>query len=549
MNPGMEQTRRRGIYYVLSLLGALVLFTGLYKFGMGTFEGEPRTILESFQIVVETFTTTGYGEDAPWHSPQMLILVSIMQFMGIFFVFLTLPLFVVPWVERRMENHVPRSYGGTDHVAICGFSARTDALIEELEAYGVEYVVLVKDEDLARSLDRDGYSVVRGDPESTEILAAVNVADARAVVLDHQDEVNATIALSVRQLSESVRLVAFVEDAALSDYLELAGVDEPLQPRELLGRGLADKVSSVITTQLGETVDVGADLEVVELPVLAGSAIDGTTLETAGIREETGGTVLGAWIDGEFVPNPGPETELDTHTVLLVSGTESQLEAVMERTRAGGRLAHQDVVMAGYGDVGQAVCDALHSARITCRIIDVLEQEAVDVVGNATEAAVLKEAGIEDAGAFIVSLSTDTDAIFATLVARKLNPTVEIIARANDAENASKLYAAGADYVLPLTTVAGRMLAASILDEDVISYDTQIDIVRMEAPDFEGQTIGELAIRERTGCTVIAVERTGETHTEVGPDLRVQPGDLLIVAGTDEDLVTFQELAGVASTA
>ncbi|MFB6109289.1 MAG: TrkA family potassium uptake protein [Halodesulfurarchaeum sp.] len=542
----MERTRRRGLYYLLSLVGVLALFTVLYRYGMATYEGEPRTLLESLQIVVETFTTTGYGEDAPWHSPQMIALMVVMQFTGVFFIFLTLPLFLVPWVERRLENRVARSYGGENHVTVCGFSDRTDALVDELESHDVEYVVVVDDVDLARSLDREGYSVVAGDPESTGTLANVNVADARAVVLDHRDEVNATIALSVRELSESVRLVAFVEDPDLSRYLELAGVDEPLQPRELLGRSLADTVSSVITTQLGTTVDIGADLAVIELPVLAGSEIEGTTLRTAGIREETGATVLGAWQDGAFVPNPGPETELDAHTVLLVSGTESQLRAVMERTQPPGRLAHRDVVIAGYGDVGRAVRAALRSAHITCRIVDAREQAAVDVVGNATETDVLREAGIESAGAFIVTLGSDTEAIFATLVARELNPSIEIIARSNDAENAGKLYAAGADYVLPLTTVSGRMLAASILDEDIISYATQIDILRTAVPDFEGHTIGELAIRERIGCTVIAVEREGETLTEVGPDLRIRPGDSLIVAGTDESLMTLQELAGVA---
>ncbi len=541
----MDRTRYRGFYYLLAFMGALLFYTILYKFGMAAFEGTQRTLLESFQVVVQSFTTTGYGEDAGlWNSPQMLVMAILMQFTGVFLIFLTLPLFVVPWIQHRLEDRIPTAYSGTDHVAICGFSERGNVLVEELANRDIEYVVLLEDTERAKTLHDSGYTVAVGDLESVGSLSNVNVESARAVVLDGSDEKNASIALSVRELTDSIRLIAFVEDADLTRYLELAGVDTALHPRELLGRGLADKVSSVITTQLGKTVDIGADLEVIELPVLAGCQVEGSRLGTAGIREETGATVIGVWLDGEFVPNPGPETKLDNRTVLLVSGTESQLESVMDRTLAADRPAQRDVVIAGYGDVGESVCEALRSSHISCQVIDVLDKEGVDVVGNATTAEVLRSAGIESAGGLIVTVSTDSDAIFTTLVARELNPELEIIVRANDAENSGKLYSAGADYVLPLTTVSGRMLASAIHDEDVISYDTQIDIVRLKAPAFEGQTVEEAAIRERTGCTVIAVERDEETYTEIGPSFELQADDTLVVVGTDDDLVSFQEIAG-----
>jgi Trk K+ transport system NAD-binding subunit len=216
----------------------------------------------------------------------------------------------------------------------------------------------------------------------------------------------------------------------------------------------------------------------------------------------------------------------------------------MEMTIPGDRLVHQQTVMAGYGDTGKAVCDALESTFITCEIIDQRDVERVDVVGDAKKSGVLRETGVETAGALIVTVGDDTEAIFITLVARELNPDIEIVVRANNAENRSKLFAAGADYVLPLAEVSARMLAATILGEDVISYDTQIDIVKVQAPNFEGQTISEAAIREQTGCTVIAVEREEETITELGPDFEIEAGDTLVVAGTDEDLVQFQNVAG-----
>ena len=541
----MHRTRRRAISYVAFLLAVTAIYTVAYKHGMAAFEGESRSYLAAFHIVVETFTTTGYGEDAPWQSTQMLALVVMMQLTGIFLIFLTLPLFVVPWVERRMEVNPPTSFDGEDHVVISGFSPRTNALIDELEAQSVEYVVTVNDRDRGRELYEDGFAIAVTDPETSEGLASVDIESARAIVLDRDEETNASIALSVREVADSVPVVAFIDEADLAPYLRLAGVDEVLLPRDLLGQGLADKVTSAINVQLGDTVDVGGELEIIELPVQKGCGLDGVTLADSGVRERTGANVIGVWIEGSFYPNPDPETLITRNSVLLVSGKKPQLEAMMEITTSPGRTRTKDVIIAGYGEVGRTVQEKLSAAHISCTVVDENDQDGVDVVGDATDEETLRRAGIDEAGALILALGEDSDAVFATLVARETNSEVEIICRANDTANVSKLYAAGADYVLALATVSGRMLAESILGEDVISYETQIDIVRTDAPGFAGQTLGEAGIRARTGCTVIAVERNGAVYTDLGSDFEIGAEDSLVIAGTDEDIATFHEVSGI----
>lgn len=541
----MHRTRRRAISYIALFVGVVVFYTVAYQYGMVTFEGRSRSYLQALQIVVETFTTTGYGEDAPWTSPQMLTLVVFMQLTGVFLIFLTLPLFVVPWVERRMQVNPPVSFEGDDHVVISGFGPRGDALIDELEAQNVGYVIIVDDRDQGRDLYEDGYSVAVADPETPEGLSAIDIESARAVVLDQDEETNASIALSVREVNESVRLVAFIDEADRAPYLRLAGVDEVLLPRNLLGQGLADKVTSAINTQLGDTIDIGGELEIIELPIQKGCDLDGVTLAESGVRERTGANIIGTWIDGKFVPNPDPETTLSRNSVLLVSGKEPQLEALMDLTMSPGLNRTRNVIIAGYGEVGRTVQEALSAGHISCTVVDAVEGEGIDIVGDATDEETLHQAGIDDAGALIVALGEDSESVFATLVARETSSDIQIICRANDMANVSKLYAAGADYVLALATVSGRMLAESILDEDVISYETQIDIVRTEAPAFASQTLGEAGIRAQTGCTVIAVERDGEVYTELGSDFEIASGDSLVIAGADEDIVTFHEVAGV----
>ena len=541
----MERTRRHGIYYLLALVFVLVLYTVLYKFGMAVFEGVQRSFLESLQIVVESMTTTGYGEDAAlWSAPPILGLMIVMQATGVFFVFLTLPLFVVPWIQRRLEPTIPEQFDGEGHVVVCGFSSIGDKLVDELESHGLEAVVVIDDGALARELVESGYTVVLGDPEDQSVLEAASISRARAVVLDEDDERNANVALAVREVDESVEVAAFVDEPARANYLDLAGVDTTLHPRELVAEGLAKEVSRIVNTQLQSTIEVDSDIRVIELPILHGSPLVGRQIQTAGIRERSGANVIGAWLDGDFVPNPRPDTQLNEKTVLLVSGTEPQLQRLVEWATPAEKHPGSDAVMAGYGTTGQAVCRALEAAQVDCTVIDRADREGVDVVGDATDPSTLDAAGIETANALIVTVSDDSEAIFITLLARDLNPDLEIVVRANDAENRSKLVAAGADYVLPIATVSARMLAGTIMGEEIIAYETQIEIVRTTAPNFADQTVGAADVGERTGCTILAVERDGETHSGIDADFEIRRDDALVVAGTDDGVERFKALAG-----
>ncbi|MFC7173600.1 potassium channel family protein [Haloplanus litoreus] len=182
----------------------------------------------------------------------------------------------------------------------------------------------------------------------------------------------------------------------------------------------------------------------------------------------------------------------------------------------------------------------LSGAGIEYTTIDPAERSTVDVVGDATEREALRKAGIMNAGTVVLALPDDTTAIFATFAIRELNPRIEIIARANEQENVSKLYRAGADYVLSLAAVSGRMLASIVLDEEILSPGTQLKLVRTTAPGAVGESLAGADIRNRTGCTVVAAERNGNVVTNPEASFVIEAGDELVVAGTDESISRFQ---------
>ncbi|MDY6764354.1 MAG: NAD-binding protein [Halobacteria archaeon] len=542
----LTKRRKRGIIYVGTFVSLILAYTVVYDWGMSVYEGRPRSFINSLQIVIQTFTTTGYGEDAPWNTPQMTVLMIAMQFTGIILIFMALPVFVVPWIQDAIRTAVPDSVGEMrDHVVICGYTSLGETLVEELESRDIGYVIVEPNRGTATELYEDDLSVIHGDPGTTETLERANVGSARAVIINSSDERSATIVLSVREVNKEVRIVSLVEDPSITKYLKYAGADHVISPRHLLGRSLADKAATAVSTRLGGTVELGEDFEIVELPVQKGCEIEGKKLSESRIRERTGASVIGAWIDGEFISSPPADTRIDDNAVLLVTGKESQLEKLKEMTLSEGRIhPTQKVLVAGYGEVGSTVEKELRSSGVPKTVIDIEDKEGVDIVGDVTEEETLIEAGIDDASALIVALSDDTSAVFTTLVAQELNPQVEIIVRANDTDNMGKLYRAGADYVLALANVSGRMLAYDILEEDVITPDKQIKMVRTQAPELVDRTLKDANIRLDTGCIVVAVERNGDILTDLGPNFVIQEEDEVIVAGTDEDINRFNSTFG-----
>lgn len=535
----MKRRQRRALYYIGAFFAVIVLYTLAYEWVMATFEGEERGFFESLLVVAETFTTVGYGEDANWESPVTIMLVISMMFTGVFFIFMALPLFVVPWIEERLSTDPPTVVTDmSDHVVICTYTDRSQTLVDELDVLDVDYVVVEPDRELATELYEGGVSVVHGDPESVDSLEAANIEAARALVADVDDETNPSIALAATQVvDDGVQIITFVENPDLADYHRYAGADTVFSPRQLIGESIASKVTTGVTSEVADAVEISEDFEIAELPVQSGSQIAGVTVEESGIRERTGANIIGAWFRGEFVTPPSPTALIDERTILLVAGRDHQLEALKRLTLSETRQnGHGPVVIGGYGEVGSTVKQSVSAAGFSCQAVDLVDGDGVDVVGDVTEADTLTEAGIDSASTVILTLSDDTLAVFATLVVRELNEEVEVIARANETENVTKLYRAGADYVLALSTVSGRMLASTILNEDVISFDQQVEVVRVPAGRLVGQSLESSDIRARTSCTVIAVERDDEVLTDLDPSFTFRSGDSVIAAGPDSGI-------------
>jgi len=540
----MDSWKRRVGGYSAFVLFVLIFTAVVYRYGMRVYEGDPRTMIEALRFSIEMFTTTGFGGDSPWESQQLNAFIAVMDLVGMVLLIGALPVVVTPLLEEAFSTTVPRSLDEdlSGHVVVCSDTSRSAALIEEFDSHEIPYAIVEPDADRAVRLYEAGRTVIRADPESTEGLAAANLPDARALVTDVSDQVDASIVLAAKELSPEVRVISVVEDPERERYHRLAGADEVLSPRSLLGESLAAKVTTALQTDLGEAVAIGDSLQLAEVSVPHGSSLAGSTLAESRIGERAGVNVIGAWFNGEFDAAPPPNATLSAGTVLLVSGRSDQLERLVELTNsATRRFGAGETVVIGYGQVGRTVAEAVADADLPVTVVDREDAEGVDVVGDATDPETLRAAGVEAAQTVVLALPDDTTTEFTTLVVRDLAPNTQVLARVEEAASVRKMHRAGADYVLSLATVTGRMSASTVIEgRDVLSLNQQIEVVRSRVPRLTGRTIGRANVREATGCTVIAIERDDETVTEIGPDTRIEPDDELVVVGTDEGIRAFE---------
>jgi len=286
-----------------------------------------------------------------------------------------------------------------------------------------------------------------------------------------------------------------------------------------------------------------------------------TTVTTVGFRELQDFDSAEQWFTIAIIIT-GVSTVLYTFTLGVQIVVEGQL-----RDFVGRRLMDREIskmsghtVVCGWGRVGRAVADDLAEAGQSVVVVDVDAERVADVpyptiVGDATLDSTLRAAGIGRARALIAALEGDAENLFVTLSARAIVPDLFIVARARQDESVPKLANAGADRVVnPQELGAARMasfVARPHVAEfvDVVMHERSLEFRMQEydVPDgspLAGHTLREADLRKRAGVLVLALRRVdGSFTTNPDPDIVIEPHQVLIAVGTEDD---FRRLDRVA---
>lgn len=157
---------------------------------------------------------------------------------------------------------------------------------------------------------------------------------------------------------------------------------------------------------------------------------------------------------------------------------------------------------------------------------------------------VLQESGISHCGTVIVCIGKDIESnILATMSVLELG-IPRVIAKANSIDHGKVLEKIGAQAIFPESEMGSR-LAHSLVSAGTLNFlelceDFSIANISINQK-FVKQSIEELNLRKRFHLNIIVVIREDKAISEITPDLVLQDGDVLVVAGNNNAIKRFEK--------
>ncbi len=535
----------RKIYRLTISLILVMLIYSLVFMTLMSYEGQSQNVNLATAVywVVVTMTTLGYG-DIVFQTPLGYIFTIIVSLSGIAILWaVVVPLGITPHLEhmiRAAPSSAPEKMNG--HIIISGYNPIVETLAERFSLLKIPFLIIERSESVARNIYKN-YPVLWGDPSQAEVQHRASITSARLFIANENDEQNAEVILTLREISD-IEIIALVDDLTRSRFLKYAGASRIISPKTLLGTFIAQITSLPMRNVFPGSIQLFGDLLLVELPIYPGAELIGEKLEEIGIKS-SGAGIVGIWQRGVFHPSPGPDETVHSNSVLMAVGNIEQLSAIRDLT-LGTRKEGPQIIL-GYGDVGKRVAAVLSDCGIKPTILDRRVLKDIDfphITGDATAEDDLLQAGIKEAVGVLIMLNLDSDAIYATLLAKNLNPHAFVVVRANHLKSAENIYRAGADYVASVPIVASHMLARIIQGEeeklDLLYEDLELKIHHVSKRSrLAGRTLVELDLPHRFGCRAVALERMGQAMAVPDTKMVVKGGDILALMGSPKGIEAF----------
>ncbi len=219
----------------------------------------------------------------------------------------------------------------------------------------------------------------------------------------------------------------------------------------------------------------------------------------------------------------------------------------------------KQVCVIGMGRFGSTIAQELYQSGHDVLAIDFDEARIQEQMGqvtyavraDATSESVLRELDIPDYDVAIVALGGDhvQASVGVTVLLKSLNVPM-IIARASNDLHGETLERIGADRVIFPEAENARRVARLEFTRELLDYMpilADYGISKIRAPEgMLNQTLEEAGLSgagDRHGISVLAIRRGRTSFLHPSKDEVLQPGDVLIVAATSEQLSKLPEMS------
>ena len=550
--PSGFHNRKKRVNIVLFLRFAAVLiffvfvYMNIYRHLMSIERSAEIGWIECFYWVLTTMSTLGYG-DITFTGDDGRLFSMIVMFTGVFYLFIVLPFVFMeflykPFMEYQTGARVPRKFERSDekHLILTHYDTISHDLMDKLTQFGYPFVLIVEQLKEALRLHDMQIPVMYGQLDDAKTFEDAGIKDCAMVVATDDDIRNVNIAFRAREADPTCVITSTCSRETSEEILSLAGANHVIKVSKQMGSFLARRISC--TDRSTHVIGSFDEVRIAEATI-HGTPLVGKTLKDTNLREDVGVNVVGMWERGHFqLPEPG--AMLNNHTVLLLAGMDAQFEKYDGQF---GKYSKNNspVIIIGAGRVGREAALSLEEMNVPYRVIETDERKAGKVknaiIGDASDKTILERAGISKAPAVLITSHDDESNIYLTIYCRKLRPDAQIITRAFLHRNVEPLHRAGADFVMSQDHMGANTIFNLLNRAEILMITEGLDVFSQKTPEsLIGEKLKDSKIREKTGCSIVALKGNGKTVITPSPDHEFTEDSEIILIGDEKAEKEFE---------
>jgi voltage-gated potassium channel len=248
---------------------------------------------------------------------------------------------------------------------------------------------------------------------------------------------------------------------------------------------------------------------------------------------------------------------ISTLTAIIIEG---ELSGILRKKRMEKKIQklRDHYIVCGGGQTGRPVLAELIVNGENVVLIEQSEEiiqrckstweNLLYVMGDASDDANLRAAGIENAKGIIISLASNKDNLFTTMSARMLNSRIRIISRVTDTSLEAKMRRAGANSIVSPNYIGALRMASEMIRPAAVDFlDSMLRSTRgnlriheigiAEKSPLMGKNIIDAGLKQKFNLLVLGIRNANkEIEFNPEPERMLANGETLIVMGEVENI-------------
>ena len=502
-------------------------------------EGKEYSWITCFYWTTTNMSTLGLG-DITFQSDLGRLFNVFVSVSGLAFILVLVPFTLVKLFQSAERIHRELPHAIKDHVILTHYDHVTQALIKKLKQFKVPYVLLIPNLKEATELTDKGLNVVLGDLDDQETYKKIQINHAAGVVHTGNHFTNTSATYAIRQVSTHVPVVSTADSDSAEEVLLSSGASNVLKLSKMMGKSLARRITA--GDALAHDIGFFDKLKIAEATV-KGTPLANKTLRESKLRELAGVSVVGIWDDGKFSLAKA-DTKIFERSVLVLAGSQEQIDMYNE-IFCIYNVASGPVLVIGGGRVGRAVSKILEERDLDYKIIEKDPSLATSdkfIIGDASFKELLIDSGLMTSPAVAITTADDSINIFLTTLIRKFRKDIQIISRGKLDRTVEVLYGAGCDFVMSYASMGANSIFNLLKKGNILMVAEGVDVFKVEVPrKLAGKTISESSVREKSGCSIVALTSDDELKINPDPSMLIREGQSIILIGNVEAETKFFE--------